>query len=212
MIARDMEKGIPGWDNFIGFAGAENIHVTSVQTRENRDVLGLSLQEMAQKRGSGVYDAVFDLLLEEELGVSIATGFGAEEDIVALMRRPEQNVCTDGLFGLKPHPRVYGSFARILQTYVRERKILTLEEAVYKMSGKGAQVFSLEDRGRIAIGKRADVLLFDADALEDHATYLEPDQFPTGFHSIFVNGGPVYQNGRDTDALPGMVIRQVPFF
>lgn len=207
-IAKDIENGLPQWDDFIDFAGPEHIKITSVHTRKNQEVIGKSLMEIAAMRNSTVCDVVFDLLIDENLGVSICTDFGTDEDIKFFMKRPEQNVCTDGLFGAKPHPRVYGSFARILDKFVREEHVLTLEEAVYKMSGKPAEVFSLTDRGTIETGKQADLLLFDENAVKDHATYLDPIRYPTGFHYILVNGEFVYDGGQDTEALPGVVIRQ----
>ena len=186
----------------------EHIRITSVYTLKNQEVIGKTLKEIADMRGITIYDAVFDLLIEENLGVSICTDFGTDEDIEFFMKRPEQKVCTDGLFGAKPHPRVYGSFARILDHFVREEKVLTLEEAVYKMSGKPAQVFNLKDRGVIEAGKRADLLIFDDRKIRDHATYLDPIRYPAGFHFILVNGEFVFEDGKDTKALPGMVIRQ----
>lgn len=208
IIAEDIKNGLPQWDDFIDFAGPEHIRITSVHTDKNQEVIGKTLKEIAGMRNTTIYDVVFDLLIEENLGVSICTDFGTDEDIKYFMKRPEQNVCTDGLFGAKPHPRVYGSFARILDRFVREEKVLTLEEAVYKMSGKPASVFGLKDRGVIAEGKRADLLIFDEKEIRDHATYLDPIRYPTGFHYILVNGEFVYEDGEDTKALPGMVIRQ----
>lgn len=207
-IAEDIKNGLPQWDDFIDFAGPEHIRITSVHTDKNQEVIGKTLKEIAGMRNTTIYDVVFDLLIDENLGVSICTDFGTDEDIKYFMKRPEQNVCTDGLFGAKPHPRVYGSFARILDRFVREEKVLTLEEAVYKMSGKPASVFGLKDRGVIAEGKRADLLIFDEKEIRDHATYLDPIRYPTGFYYILVNGEFVYDDGEDTKALPGMVIRQ----
>ena len=207
-IAEDIKNGLPQWDDFIDFAGPEHIRITSVHTDKNQEVIGKTLKEIAGMRNTTIYDVVFDLLIDENLGVSICTDFGTDEDIKYFMKRPEQNVCTDGLFGAKPHPRVYGSFARILDRFVREEKVLTLEEAVYKMSGKPASVFGLKDRGVIAEGKRADLLIFDEKEIRDHATYLDPIRYPTGFYYILVNGEFVYHDGEDTKALPGMVIRQ----
>ena len=206
-IANDIRKGIEGWDNFISFAGFDDIRITSVASLNNSNVAGKSLAELGQMRNTGVLDAMFDLLLEEELAVSITTEFGTEREVAFFLQREEQNVCTDGLFGLKPHPRVYGTFARILQNYVRETKSLTLEEAVWKMSGKAAQVFNLVDRGVLKAGKKADVLLFDADAIVDHATYQDPIRFPTGFEVVIVNGVIVCRGGQQLDVTPGEVIR-----
>lgn len=206
-IATDIREGIPGWDNFTDFAGPEHIRVTSVHTQANLSQVGNTLAEIAALRGAEVCDVIFDLLFEEKLAVSIATEFGLDEDVAFFMRRPEQNVCTDGLFGAKPHPRVYGSFARVLDKYVKQDNVLTLEEAVFKMAGKPSEVFGLEDRGRIAPGKRADLLLIDMDAVADHATYLDPVRFPEGFVSVWVNGEAVFADGREQNRTPGQVVR-----
>ncbi|MEL7610762.1 MAG: D-aminoacylase [Bacillota bacterium] len=207
-ITRDIQNGIHGWDDFMSFSGPSRIRITSVQTDRNQHLLGHTVEEIAAERGVTPFDAIYDLLIEESLSVSISTEFGTDEDIAFFMRRPEQNVCTDGLFGAKPHPRVYGTFARILEKYVRQDKVLTLEEAVYKMTGKPAGVFAMHDRGVIAPGRRADLLVFDADRVQDHATYVDPQRYPTGFHVIFVNGVPVFEQGKSLNNHPGMVIRQ----
>lgn len=133
-MVHDIEHGIPGWDNFIDFAGFDGIFVTSVKTAANRDLIGKSLLKIAKLRGSNPFDAAFDLLLEEENAVGMVDFYGKEEHVVRFLTRPEQNVCTDGLLGGKPHPRVFGSFPRVLGKYVREQKALTLEDAIRKMT------------------------------------------------------------------------------
>lgn len=127
----DIEHGIPGWDNFVDFAGLDQIYVTSVKTDKNKDAVGLSLIELGKLRGKDPYDATFDLLRDEENAVGMVDFYGTEDHVKLFMKRPEMNVCTDGLLGGKPHPRVYGAFPRVLGKYVREDKALTLEQAVY---------------------------------------------------------------------------------
>ena len=101
-----------------------------------------------------------------------------EENVAMGLRHPQGMFCTDGLLGGKPHPRVYGTFPRILGRYVRERKDLTLEEAVRKMTSFPAQRFGLKDRGLIAEGKAADLVVFDPETVLDRATYEDPRQYP----------------------------------
>lgn len=153
-MIEDIEKGIPGWDNFIDFAGFDGIYVTSVKTDKNKDCIGKNLVEIATMRGKDPYDATFDLLYEEENAVGMYDYYGKDEHVIKIMKRPEHNVCTDGLLGGKPHPRVYGAFPRVLGKFVREEKALTLEEAICKMTSKPASVFKLEDRGILKQGKR----------------------------------------------------------
>lgn len=108
-MVEDIKKGIPGWDNFIDFAGLDQIFVTSVKTKANEAVIGKNLIEIGELRGKNPYDAVFDLLYEEENAVGMVDFYGTEEHVIRFLNRPEQNVCTDGLLGGKPHPRVFGT-------------------------------------------------------------------------------------------------------
>ncbi len=206
-MAEDIRNGIPGWDNFIDFAGFDGIFVTSVKTDKNRDCIGKNLREIAEMRGKDPFEATFDLLLEEENAVGMYDYYGKEEHVMAFMKRPEQNVCTDGLLGGKPHPRVYGSFPRVLGKYVREEKALTLEEAVNKMTLKAAAAFNLTDRGSLEKGKKADIVIFNPDTVIDTATFEEPRQFPKGIETVIINGVVVLHKGKRSDQLSGQVIK-----
>ena len=125
------------------------------------------------------------------------------------MKRPEMNVCTDGLLCPgKPHPRLYGSFVRVLGKYVREEKVMTLEQAVRKMTGKPAEVLSLKDRGLIREGMCADITVFDPDTVIDKGTFTDPIQFPDGIAYVIVNGEVAVDHGEHTGALNGCVIRR----
>lgn len=205
----DMEHGIPGWDNFVDFAGFENIYVTSVKTEKNADAVGLSIVQLAEKRGVDPYTAAFDLLMEEENAVGMVDFYGTEEHVRRFMQRPEMNVCTDGLLCPgKPHPRLYGSFARVLGKYVREESVLTLEEAVRKMTGKPAEVLSLKDRGLLREGMCADITVFDPSTIIDKGTFTDPIQFPDGIAYVIVNGEVAVDHGAHTGVLNGRVIRR----
>ncbi|MCR5717226.1 MAG: D-aminoacylase [Lachnospiraceae bacterium] len=187
-MKQDMIKGIDGWDNFIQFAGTEGIFITSVASQKNQDVVGLSLEELGEKRGKDALDATFDLLAEEKNAVGMVDFYGTEEHVIRIMKRPEMNLCTDGLLSGKPHPRVYGSFPRVLGKYVREEKALTLEEAVRKLSGKAADALHIHHRGYIKEGYYADLCIFDPDTVEDRGTFTKPEQYPAGIRYVFVNG------------------------
>lgn len=207
-MVHDMEHGIHGWDNFVDFAGFENIFVTSVKTEKNEDAVGLSIIELAKLRGTDPYTAAFDLLMEEENAVGMVDFYGIEEHVIRFMLRPEMNVCTDGLLCPgKPHPRLYGSFPRVLGKYVREEKVLTLEQAVFKMTGKPASVLSLKDRGLIKDGYWADITVFDPETMIDKGTYTDPIQFPEGIAYVIVNGEIAVDHGKHTGVLKGHVIR-----
>ena len=204
----DMEHGIPGWDDFVDFAGLDQIFVTSVKTDKNKDLVGKSLVEIGKIRGKDPYEATFDLLYEEENAVGMVDFYGKEEHVVTFLTRPEQNVCTDGLLAGKPHPRVYGSFPRVLGRYVREMKALTLEDAIRKMTSRPAEVFGFKDRGTLKRGYFADIVVFNPDTIIDKGTFVDPIQFPAGIEHVFINGQAVIQGGVYHPLLAGKVLRK----
>lgn len=207
-IKRDLAKGIPGWDNFVEWAGWDGILVTSVVTEKNAGCVGKTLQEIAQMRkAADPADATFDLLLEENNAVGMIDFVMAEDTIECIMQDPYHMVCTDGLLGGKPHPRVYGAFARILARYVREKKVLTLPQAIKKMTRIPADMLRLKNRGEIAIGKMADLLLFDPDKIRDTATYTNPRQYPVGLQAVIVNGQVTLYEGRRSEQTAGRVLK-----
>ncbi|MEG6615985.1 D-aminoacylase [Peptococcaceae bacterium 1198_IL3148] len=207
-MIKDIESGIPGWDNFVEFAGLDQIFVTSVKTKKNEDVIGKNLVEIGKLRGKDPYEATFDLLLEEENAVGMVDFYGLEEHVCTFLKRPEQNVCTDGLLAGKPHPRVYGSFPRVLGKYVREDKTLTLEEAIRKMTLKPAEVFQLKNRGALKAGYFADIVIFNPDTISDKGTFVDPAQYPVGIEYVLVNGQVVLNKGTHTKVVAGQVLRQ----
>lgn len=204
----DIEHGIPGWDNFVEFAGLDQIFITSVKTGKNTDAIGLNLTELGKLKGKDPYEATFDLLYEEENAVGMVDFYGTEEHVIRIMKRPEMNACTDGLLGGKPHPRVYGAFPRILGKYVREEKALTLEEAVYKMTKKPASTFNMTGRGEIKEGYYADICIFNPDTVIDKGTYVEPVQYPEGIEYVIVGGEITVERGRHTGKRNGRVLRK----
>jgi N-acyl-D-amino-acid deacylase len=208
-MTRDIENGIKGWDNFVAFAGTDGIFVTDVKTDKNRDAIGKSLVELGEMRGKEPLEATFDLLREEANAVGMVDFYGLEEHVKALLSRPEHNVCTDGLLGGKPHPRVYGAFARVLGKYVREERVLPLHEAVRKMTSRPAAVFGLKDRGILREGFAADVLVFDPRTIIDKGTFEEPRQHPEGIRHVFVNGRAAVRDGKPVaGVLAGRVLRR----
>lgn len=205
-MKEDIANGIDGWDNFIQFAGTEGIYITSVVSEKNQDVVGLSLEQLGEKRGKNALDAAFDLLAEEKNAVGMVDFYGTEEHVVKIMKRPEMNLCTDGLLSGKPHPRVYGSFPRVLGKYVREERQLTLEEAVRKLSGKAADALHIKNRGYIREGYYADLCIFNPETITDKGTFTEPEQFPEGIEYVLVNGEVALAKGVATGSRAGRVI------
>lgn len=207
-ITRDIHQGIHGWDNFVAFAGLDGIFVTDVKTDANLDVIGKNLIELGEMRGKAPLEATFDLLHAESNAVGMVDFYGLEEHVKAFIARPEMNVCTDGLLGGKPHPRVYGAFPRVLGKYVREEKVVPLEEAIRKMTSRTASVFGIRQRGTLRAGWFADVVVFDPATVIDKGTYTEPRQYPEGIHHVLVNGTPVVRDRKPVQGTPtGRMLR-----
>ena len=205
----DMEHGIPGWDNFVDFAGFDKIYVTDVLTDKNKSAIGKSLEEYAKMQNKDVFESTFDLLLEEKNCVSIIDFYGLEEHIDRFVQRDEMNLCTDGMIcNDKPHPRAYGAFARFIEKYVKEKNILTLEQAVYKMTYRAALSLGINRRGLLKEGYYADINILDIDNLKEMGTYTDPAQYPVGFNKVMVNGQIVVDDGKYMNNYPGYVIRK----
>ena len=196
------------WDNFIDFCTQEGIMVTSVESKKNQCCVGKNIVEIGEMRGVDPLDAMMDLLVEEENKVGMVEFYGTEECVMDIMRRPEVNICTDGLLGGTPHPRVYGAFPRVLGKYTRENKLFTLEEAILKMTSKPAAAMGIRDRGVLAPGKKADIVFLDPDAVADVGDFINPRQYAKGIERVIVNGKMVLEHGCvDERAASGRVIR-----
>jgi N-acyl-D-amino-acid deacylase len=207
-MVHDIEQGIPGWDNFIEFAGLDQIYIAGVASKINQDLVGKNLVEIGQIRDKDPYEAVFDLLYEEKNTVHIVDFFGTEEHVVRLLNRPEQNFCTDGLIGERPHPRIFGSFPRVLGKYVREEKVLSLAAAVRKMTGKPAETFGISRRGFLRENYFADIVVFDPNTIIDKGTFSDPIHYPEGINYVLINGEIVVAKGEYHRQLAGKVLRK----
>ncbi len=198
-----------GWDNPVHLNGWNNILVSSARSGNDR-IVGKRMTEIAAERAVSPELAAFQLM-EEEQGDMGVIYFNMDEDRVAEgIRHPLGMLCTDGLLGGTPHPRVYGSFPRVLARYVRERAELSLEEAVHKMTGKPAARLGLKARGLLMPGFAADLVVFDAGSIQDTATYEAPRQFPQGIAHVVVNGEHTVKEGSFTGKLGGRVLRRAP--
>jgi len=134
-----------------------------------------------------------------------------EKDVQRILAFDDTMIGSDGIpVGEKPHPRLWGTFPRVLGHYSREVGLFPLETAVWKMTGLTAANFGLADQGRVAIGKQADLALFDAATVKDAATYEEPTRPATGIHTVIVNGGVAWEGGRSTGVRRGRVLRRTP--
>ena len=195
------------WDNFWKWSGPEGIVIADIPSGRHPEVLGQSLADAARAWGKDPFEAAFDLLLAERMGVAMIS-FSQDEAVVErFLALPYVNACTDGLLGGRPHPRAYGTYPRILGRYVRDRAVVSLEEAVRKMTSQAAQAFSLRGLGELRLGQRANVVVLDADAVADRATFEDPMQYPVGIRDVLVGGEPVVRRGVLTGARPGKVVQ-----
>jgi len=195
-----------GWDNHVFLNGWENIMISSVRSG-NPTVVGRRMNEIAEERGVSTAQAAFDLMEEEQGDIGIIIFSMDEERVAEGIRHPLGMICTDGLLGGKPHPRVYGTFPRILGQFCRERGDLPLEIAVHKMTGKPATRLGLKDRGFLRPGMSADIVTFSSEDVKDMATFENPRQFPQGISHVMVNGVHSVDNGAFTGKLGGKVLR-----
>jgi N-acyl-D-amino-acid deacylase len=170
---------------------------------------GRMLGEYLAETGKEAVDAIADLLLDEDLGVSQVTPGPWTGGLPPFLRHPVGMVGTDSTFlGAKPSPRTYGSFPRILGEFVRDLRLMPLEEAVRKMTSAPAARLGIPDRGRLADGMKADIAIFDPATVRATATWDEPKQFPVGIPWVIVNGQLVVDGGEHTGATPGRALRR----
>lgn len=207
-IKWDMENN-GEYDNTVRNNGWKNIVIASVASEKNRHLQGKSVAAIAEEWGKDPSEAAMDLLLEEKAAVTMIIHWGVEEDIMTVMQHPLHMVGSDGVFGGKPHPRLFGSFARVLGRYGREKEVFSLEEAIRKMTNAPAQLLRLKDRGLIKEKFYADIVVFNPETVIDQATYDEPEKLPIGIEHVFINGTWTIKNGEFTGNTAGKVIRNL---
>ena len=196
-----MERGrTTSWDKVL---------VTYVESSENKKFEGRNLAEISDIRGQSPVESLIDIVLEEENMASMASFTMSEEDVIRIMKHPLGMICTDGLLLGKPHPRAYGAFPRVLGRYVREKKVLRLEEAVRRITSYPARVFNLGKRGYISPDYIADLVVFDPETVVDKSTYEKPRQFPEGIIHVIVSGKITVRNGTYTGLKNGKIIKGI---
>jgi N-acyl-D-amino-acid deacylase len=198
--------GPQDWDNFWKWTGPEGIVLSDVPSGRRPELVGRTVAEAAA--GRDPLEFAFDLLRDERMGVSMISFSQSEEVVARMLGLPWVNACTDGLLGGRPHPRAFGTYPRLLGRYVRERRLLPLEEAVRKMTAQAASAMHLADRGRVAAGQVGDLVIFDPERVADRATFEDPMQFPVGIEHVIVGGVAVVARGAPTGARPGRVVRK----
>jgi N-acyl-D-amino-acid deacylase len=215
-IKREMVTPTNAWESLYLAAGSpEKVLLVAFKQESLKPLTGKSLAEVARMRGTSPEDTAMDLVIEDDSRVGTVYFLMSEENIRKQLRLPwvsfdsdAESLAPEGIF-LKsnPHPRAYGNFARLLGRYVRDEKIIPLEEAIRRLTTLPATNLKLDRRGALNVGYYGDVVVFDPNTIRDHATFDKPHQYSTGVKHVFVNGVQVLKNGEHTGSTPGRVVR-----
>lgn len=215
-MKKDILNGLPNWYNhYLAIGDWNGMLLVSMQNEKNKPFVGKRMSDLIKARGGDPVDVLFDVLLEENGSVGTVYFHHTEKDMQYALKQPFTSIGSDGSAmspegsrgKSNPHPRSYGTFPRVLGRYVRELKVVTLPEAVKKMTSMNADKINIRDRGLLKEGYWADIAVFDPNTVADKATFLQPHQYPVGIPYVVVNGQVVLDNGNHTGALPGKVIR-----
>ena len=214
-VAREMAAPTDQWENFFVAAGPEKILLVAFKNDKLKPLTGKTLAEVAKMRGKSPQETAMDLVIEDDSRVGTVYFLMAEDNVRRQVAIPwvsfgsdAEAPSTEGVF-LKsnPHPRAYGNFARVIGKYVRDEKMVPLEEAIRKLTSLPASNLKIRERGLLKEGWFADVVVFDAAKVQDHATFDKPHQYSTGVRHVFVNGVQVLKDGAPTGAAAGRVVR-----
>jgi N-acyl-D-amino-acid deacylase len=214
-VVAEMKQATDEWENFYVGAGPENILLVGFNNEKLRPLTGKTLQEVADERGTDPAETAIDLVIEDDSRVGAVYFMMSEDNVRRKVAKPWVSFgsdagapATEGAFlESNPHPRAYGNFSRLLGKYVRDEKLISLQEAIRRLTSQPAYNTGIIDRGELTEGFYADVVVFDPEKISDHATFDEPHQYATGVWHVFVNGQQVLKNGRHTGATPGRVVR-----
>lgn len=215
-VKAEMSTPTDAWENLMLAAGAEGTLLVGFRNEELRSrYTGRTLADVAAERGTDVADTAMDLVIEDGTRVQVVYFLMSEENLEKQVALPWLSFGSDAasmsvaepFTRTSTHPRAYGNFARLLGKYVRERQVISLQEAVRKLTSLPADNLGLEGRGRLEPGAFADIVVFDAEQIADHATYDAPHQYSTGVAHVFVNGTQVLRAGEHTGATPGRFVR-----
>jgi N-acyl-D-amino-acid deacylase len=204
------------WENtYYQAGGATGVLLIGFKRDSLRKYIGKTLAEVAAIRGHSPEETAMDLIVQDSTRIEVVYSSMNEDNVRKEVALPwvsfgsdEASSAPEGVFLLSSaHPRAYGNFARVIGKFVRDDKMLNLQEAVYKLSKLPAMNLKLKQRGELKIGNYADIVVFDPKAVQDHATYEKPQQYATGVSDVFVNGAQVIENGEHTGATPGRFIK-----
>ncbi|WP_028612073.1 N-acyl-D-amino-acid deacylase family protein [Paenibacillus harenae] len=207
-IREELSREQDTWDNLVCSTGWTSIIISSMQTEANKSLEGRSIAEAAALRGQHPVDCMMDLLLEENGQIAIVYFHMSDDDVKQVIGYEKSLIASDSLnceTG-KPHPRTYGTFPRVFAKYVREDKVLSLEQAVRKLTSFPVQRFKLGKRGLLVPGYIADITVFDPAVIQDTATFEEPRQYPSGISQVIVAGQLTLEHGTHTHKREGRLI------
>jgi N-acyl-D-amino-acid deacylase len=214
-IKAEVQVDSDKWENLYLMAGSpEKILLVGFKSEKLKPLTGKTLAEVAKMRGKDPIDTAMDLIAEDESRISTVYYLMSEENVKKELRKPwisfgsdEASQTPESPFTKSnPHPRAYGNFARVLGKYVRDEKVLSMSDAIHRLSGLPATNLGLDHRGFLKEGMFADVVVFDPATITDHATFAKPHQYATGVKHVFVNGVQVIKNGEHTGAKPGRAL------
>ncbi len=215
-MKKEMNTNATGWENtYYGAGGAEHVLLLSFKQDSLRKYIGKTLAEAARMRGQSPEETAMDLIVEDSTRIGVSYFSMTEDNIKKEIALPWVSFCSDaeseateGVFlKTNPHPRAYGNFVRVLGKYSRDEKIISLQEAVRKLSKLPCTNLKIAKRGELKAGNFADVVVFDPATVTDHATFAKPHQYATGVMQVFVNGVQVIKNGEHTNARPGRFVK-----
>jgi N-acyl-D-amino-acid deacylase len=215
-VAEEMVTATDEWENLLLLAGGpENVLLVGFKSDSLKKFTGRTLGEMAAVRGSTPENTAIDLVIEDDSRVEAIYFIMSEENVRKKAALPwvgfgsdAASLAPEGVFlNSNPHPRAYGNFARLLGKYVRDEGIISLEEAIRRLTSFPAGNLGIKKRGRLKRGCFADIVIFDPETIEDHATFEKPHQYATGVRDVLVNGVQVLKDGEHTGATPGRVVR-----
>jgi len=212
----EMQAKGDGWENLFFAAGsAENLLFSGFKNDSLKYLIGKTLQEVSVLRSTGPAETIIDLVIQDGSRVETVYFLMSEENVRKQIKLPYMSFGSDAsslapegdFLKFNPHPRAYGNFARLLGKYVREEHLISLEEAIYKLTKLPASNLKIKNRGSLEIGNFADVIVFNPLTISDHATFDKPHQYATGMIHVFVNGGHVLSDGEHTGATPGRFVK-----
>ncbi|MBL6745077.1 MAG: D-aminoacylase [Pseudomonadales bacterium] len=214
-VLEEMTTATDEWENLWLASGTGGTLLVGFNNPDLRRYTGMTLAEVAAARGTSDADTIIDLVIEDGSRVQVVYFMMSEENVAKGVALPwvsfasdAQSMASEGVFlERSTHPRAYGNFSRVLGKYVREDQVITLPDAIRKLSKLPATNLKIRDRGELAAGYFADIVIFDPSTVSDHATFDAPHQYSTGMEHVIVNGEPVIHYGDHTGALPGQVVR-----